>query len=226
MISIVMIYLGQQLIFMFQKWCLSNWTISDSVHRHSRYQRGSTISRFKQDYSYSSHETSSPYSRYESIEIRLRSLASLCSRFSSETLVSRLIIILKKTPLYCISVNLGGALKLEFNSNLTSNTNTITQLNEELQTIIDRAKPMTVPTPNYDIGPVLSSPTTIPVNNDEKPTSVKELSPIEQNFNLRPEESHIRPKTTREDFFRTKSTPVKDLSDPFNQLDPLWSLRS
>ena len=74
-------------------------------------------------------------------------------------------------------------------------------------------------TPNYDVGPVLSS--TIA----EEKSAAKRLTPIEENFNLRPEESHIKPKTTRQDFFPIKSPSAKDLSDPFNQLDPLWTFR-
>lgn len=88
-----------------------------------------------------------------------------------------------------------------------------------MQTIMDKAKPIIQSTPNYDVGPILSS-TII----EEKP-STKQLTSIEENFNLRPEESHIKPKTAREDFFRSKSSTVKDLSDPFNQLDPLWTFR-
>jgi hypothetical protein len=91
---------------------------------------------------------------------------------------------------------------------------------DEVQTIMDKAKPVIQSTPNYDIGPILSStPTT------EEKSTIKQLTPIEENFNLRPEESHIKPKSTKEDFFRTKQSSVKDLSDPFNQLDPLWTFR-
>jgi len=100
----------------------------------------------------------------------------------------------------------------------STNTNTVL-LADEMQTIMHKAKPIIQSIPNYDVGPILSS-TII----EEKP-STKHLTPIEENFNLRPEESHIKPKTTREDFFRIQKSPVKDLSDPFNQLDPLWTFR-
>ncbi|CAF1355817.1 unnamed protein product [Rotaria sordida] len=104
----------------------------------------------------------------------------------------------------------------------SSNTNTLL-IDDEIQTIVDKAKPIIQSTPNYDVGPILSStPTSMII--EEKP-SIKQLTAIEENFNLRPEESHIKPKTTREDFFRTKSSTIKDLSDPFNQLDPLWTFR-
>lgn len=91
-----------------------------------------------------------------------------------------------------------------------------------MQTIIDQAKPTaTVPiVPNYDVGPILSSTVV------EEKSPVKQLTAIEENFNLRPEESHIKPKTKRDDFFRKKSSTEKDLADPFNQLDPLWTFRS
>ncbi|CAF0888609.1 unnamed protein product [Adineta steineri] len=102
------------------------------------------------------------------------------------------------------------------------NTNTAL-LADEMQTIMDKAKPIIQPTPNYDVGPILSStPTSTMI--EEKP-SIKQLTPIEENFNLRPEESHIKLKTTRDDFFRTKPSSVTDLSDPFNKLDPLWTFR-
>ncbi|CAF4164918.1 unnamed protein product, partial [Rotaria sp. Silwood2] len=59
---------------------------------------------------------------------------------------------------------------------------------------------------------------------EEKP-SIKQLTSIEDNFNLRPKENYMKPKITQEDFFLfivgTKSTPVKDVSDRFNQLDSL-----
>lgn len=91
----------------------------------------------------------------------------------------------------------------------------------EVQTIIDQAKPVVPPSvPNYDVGPILSSTIT------EEKSPVKQLTAIEENFNLRPEESHIKPKTKRDDFFRHKSSTEKDLADPFNQLDPLWTFRS
>ena len=102
-------------------------------------------------------------------------------------------------------------------------TNTL-RLNDELQIIMDQAKPPMPSTPNYDVGPILSStPTSTAIDENKQPT--KQLSPIEENFNLRPEESHIRPKTTRDDFFRPKSSVGTDLSDPFNQLDPHWTFR-
>jgi hypothetical protein len=102
----------------------------------------------------------------------------------------------------------------------SSNTFNTIQFDNEVQTIIDKAKPIIVPTvPNYDVGPILSST----VTGDKSP--VKQLTPIEENFNLRPEESHIKPKTTRDDFFRKKPSTDKDASDPFNQLDPLWTFR-
>jgi hypothetical protein len=104
----------------------------------------------------------------------------------------------------------------------TSNTNTVL-LADEMQTIMHKAKPIIQSIPNYDVGPILSSTPTSTII-EEKP-STKHLTPIEENFNLRPEESHIKPKTTREDFFRIQKSPVKDLSDPFNQLDPLWTFR-
>ena len=91
---------------------------------------------------------------------------------------------------------------------------------DEVQTIMDRAKPVVQSTPNYDVGPILLS---TPVIEERSPS--KQLSPIEENFNLRPEESHVRPKTKRDDFFRAKPSPVADLSDPFNTLDPLWTHR-
>lgn len=100
-----------------------------------------------------------------------------------------------------------------------SNINTLL-LEDEMQTIMDKAKPIIHSTPNYDVGPILSTTPTSTIIEEKPP--IKPLTAIEENFNLRPEESHIKPKTTREDFFRTKST-VKDLSDPFNQLDPLWT---
>ncbi len=89
----------------------------------------------------------------------------------------------------------------------------------EVQTIIDKAKPIVAIVPNYDVGPILSSTVT------EEKSPVKQLDPIEENFNLRPEESHIKPKTKRDDFFRKKSSTDKDAADPFNQLDPLWTFR-
>ena len=105
----------------------------------------------------------------------------------------------------------------------TTSINNTLLLNDEMQTIMDKAKPVIQSTPNYDVGPILSSiPTSMII---EEKAAIKQLTPIEENFNLRPEESHIRVKTTREDFFRTKQSPVKDLSDPFNQLDPLWTFR-
>ncbi|UJR14946.1 hypothetical protein I4U23_001927 [Adineta vaga] len=110
-------------------------------------------------------------------------------------------------------------------SNLRStspNTNTVL-LTEEMQTIMEKSKPIVQSTPNYDVGPILSSTPTSTII-EEKPPA-KQLTSIEANFNLRPEESHIKPKTTRDDFFRTKPSPMKDLSDPFNQLDPLWTFR-
>lgn len=88
---------------------------------------------------------------------------------------------------------------------------------------MDKAKPVLQSTPNYDVGPILSSTPTSTILEEKPP--VKQLTPIEANFNLRPEESHIKPKTTRDDFFRTKPSPMKDLSDPFSQLDPLWTFR-
>jgi len=89
-----------------------------------------------------------------------------------------------------------------------------------MQTILEKAKPVVVPTvPNYDVGPILSSDV-----NEDKPIP-KQLTAIEENFNLRPEESHIKPKTKRDEFFRAKSTQDKDPADPFNQLDPLWTFR-
>ncbi|CAF1230111.1 unnamed protein product [Rotaria magnacalcarata] len=100
----------------------------------------------------------------------------------------------------------------------SSNINTLS-LDNEMQTIMDKAKPIVQSIPNYDVGPILSS-TAI----EEKPP-MKPLTAIEENFNLRPEESHIKPKTTRDDFFRTKSSTTNDLSDPFNKLDPLWTFR-
>ncbi|CAF1159923.1 unnamed protein product [Rotaria sp. Silwood1] len=106
----------------------------------------------------------------------------------------------------------------------STSSNTYTHLfDDEIQTIVDKAKPIIQSIPNYDVGPILSS---TPTSNiiEEKPV-IKQLTAIEENFNLRPEESHIKPKITREEFFRTKSSPVKDLSDPFNQLDPLWTFR-
>ncbi|CAF4212639.1 unnamed protein product, partial [Rotaria sp. Silwood2] len=104
----------------------------------------------------------------------------------------------------------------------SSNSNTVL-FDDEIKTIVDKAKPIIQSTPNYDVGPILSSTPTSTLTLTEEKSSVKQLTAIEENFNLRPEESHIKPKTTREDFFRTKSSPVKDLSDPFNQLDPLWT---
>ncbi|CAF4589523.1 unnamed protein product [Rotaria socialis] len=100
----------------------------------------------------------------------------------------------------------------------SSNINTLS-LDDEMQTIMNKAKPIVQSIPNYDVGPILSS-TAI----EEKPP-MKPLTAIEENFNLRPEESHIKPKTTRDDFFRTKSSPSNDLSDPINRLDPLWTFR-
>ncbi|CAF0965313.1 unnamed protein product [Adineta ricciae] len=105
---------------------------------------------------------------------------------------------------------------------ISPNTKTVL-LAEEMQTIMDKAKPLVQSTPNYDVGPILSSTPTSTILEEKPP--VKQLTPIEANFNLRPEESHIKPKTTREDFFRTKPSTMKDLSDPFNQLDPLWTFR-
>jgi hypothetical protein len=96
-------------------------------------------------------------------------------------------------------------------------------LDDDVQTIMDKAKPVIQSTPNYDIGPILSS-TPISILTEEKPT-IKQLTPIEENFNLRPEESHIKPKTKRDDFFRTKPSSANDISDPFNHLDPLWTFR-
>jgi hypothetical protein len=108
-------------------------------------------------------------------------------------------------------------------SKLTSSMNNTALLDDEMQTIMEKAKPVIQSTPNYDVGPILSS-TPAQIIIEEKST-IKQLTPIEENFNLRPEESHIRVKSTREDFFRTKQSPVTDLSDPFNQLDPLWTFR-
>jgi len=101
----------------------------------------------------------------------------------------------------------------------SSNNFNILSLDNEMQTIMDKAKPIIQTVPNYDVGPILSS-TII-----EEKLPIKQLDPIEENFNLRPEESHIKPKTKRDDFFRKKSSTDKDLSDPFNQLDPLWTFR-
>jgi len=92
-------------------------------------------------------------------------------------------------------------------------------LDNEMQTIMDKAKPIVQSVPNYDVGPILSS-TVI-----EEKSPIKQLNPIEENFNLRPEESHIKPKTKRDDFYRKKPSTEKDLADPFNQLDPLWTFR-
>lgn len=89
----------------------------------------------------------------------------------------------------------------------------------EVQTIIEKAKPVIQIVPNYDVGPILSST----INEEKSP--VKQLDPIEENFNLRPEESHIKPKTKRDDFYRKKPSNENDLTDPFNQLDPLWTFR-
>jgi hypothetical protein len=99
-----------------------------------------------------------------------------------------------------------------------NNFNTVL-LDNEMQTIMDKAKPIVQSVPNYDVGPILSSTVM------EEKSPIKQLTAIEENFNLRPEESHIKPKTKRDDFFRTKSSTDKDLADPFNQLDPLWTFR-
>jgi len=101
----------------------------------------------------------------------------------------------------------------------SSNNFNISLLDNEMQTIMDKAKPIIQSIPNYDVGPILSS-TII-----EEKSPIKQLDPIEENFNLRPEESHIKPKTTRDDFFKKKPSTEKDLSDPFNKLDPLWTFR-
>jgi hypothetical protein len=77
----------------------------------------------------------------------------------------------------------------------SNNFNTVL-FDNEMQTIMDKAKPIVQSVPNYDVGPVLSS-TII-----EEKSPIKQLNPIEENFNLRPEESHIKPKTIRDDFFR------------------------
>lgn len=127
-----------------------------------------------------------------------------------------------------LSLSSGGVLKvgsithtplLKPSSSTTFNT---ALFDNEVQTIIDQAKPVTTPiVPNYDVGPILSSTNVV-----EEKSPVKQLTAIEENFNLRPEESHIKPKTKRDDFFRKKSSTDKDLTDPFNQLDPLWTFRS
>ncbi len=123
---------------------------------------------------------------------------------------------------YYIFLSLGGVLKVGSMNHTpiikpsSSNTFNTLLFDNEVQTIIDKAKPVI---PNYDVGPILSS-TVI-----EEKSPVKQLTPIEENFNLRPEESHIKPKTIRDDFFRKKPSTEKDLSDPFNQLDPLWTFR-
>lgn len=136
-------------------------------------------------------------------------------------------------PLHSHSVVLpGGALNVSSMNNQQPanatpkpsppNTNTVLLANE-MQTIMEKAKPAAPSGPNYDVGPILSS-TSPPASMEEKPPT-KQLTPIEANFNLRPEESHVKPKTTREDFFRAKPAALQDLSDPFNQLDPLWTFR-
>lgn len=108
----------------------------------------------------------------------------------------------------------------------TSVTSNVHQLNEVLQTIIEQAKPSILSTPNYDVGPILSTPSSTPSLSAEERSPAKQLSPMEENFNLRPEESHIRPRATRDDFFKAKKDSINDTSDPFNQLDPYWSMRS
>ena len=128
--------------------------------------------------------------------------------------------------LHFLSLYSGGVLKvgsithtpiLKTSPSITFNT---ALFDNEVQTIIEKAKPVIIPSvPNYDVGPILSSTIT-----EEKPP-VKQLTPIEENFNLRPEESHIKPKTNRDDFFRQKPMTEKDSLDPFNQLDPLWTFR-
>ena len=124
-----------------------------------------------------------------------------------------------------LSFSLGGVLTVGsvnhtpiLKSSSSTAFNTL-QFDNEVQTIIDKAKPIIPIVPNYDVGPILSSTMT------EEKSPVKQLTPIEENFNLRPEESHIKPKTKRDDFFRKKPSTGSDASDPFNQLDPLWTFR-
>ncbi|CAF1202317.1 unnamed protein product, partial [Didymodactylos carnosus] len=97
---------------------------------------------------------------------------------------------------------------------------------------------------NYDIGPVrdetsidhissnITNDTVSEENHSLNETSSTQdrttrlLTSIEENFNLRPEESCIRQHITKDDFRRQSSSlNKKDLADPFNQLDSLWTFK-